>query len=83
LCEAVEDHVGALEREAAERAALLAEARRFLAVPAGSSPADREAHHLVERDVQALEATAGRISAAEARGRAVPWPRWQRARWSR
>jgi hypothetical protein len=56
-------------REAAERAALLAEARRFLAVPAGPTAADRDAYSLVDRYVKAIEAQAGRLSLAEQRGR--------------
>jgi hypothetical protein len=70
LREAVEEHLGTVEREAAERAVLLAEARKFLAVPAGSTAAYRDAYRLVERYVEALEATAGRLCEAERRGRA-------------
>jgi hypothetical protein len=43
LRETVSEHLGTVEREAAERAALLAEARRFLAAPAGAAAADRDA----------------------------------------
>ena len=64
------DRLEDTSREAAERAALLAEARKFLAIPPGGSAADREAHHLVSAYVAAVEATAGRLSLAEQRGRA-------------
>lgn len=62
---AVEAKLGAVEREAAERAALLAEARSFLADPGE----DREAASLVSRYVAAVEAQVGRLSLAEQRGR--------------
>ncbi len=59
--------LGAVRQEVAERAALLAEARAFLADP----DADRDAAGLVERYCRAVEAQAGRISLAEAHGRAT------------
>jgi len=62
---AILDRLDDSGREAAERAALLAEARRFLANPGE----DRDAAGLVERYVRALETVSGRMSAAEAHGR--------------
>ncbi len=67
---AVSEHLGTVEREAAERAELLAEARRFLAAGPGTTDVDLRARRLVERYVAALDSTAGRISEAEQRGRA-------------
>ena len=63
---AILDRLDDSGREAAERAALLAEARRFLANPGE----DRDAAGLVERYVRALETVSGRMSAAEQHGRA-------------
>jgi hypothetical protein len=67
---AVLEKLGTVDRLEAERAALLAEARAFLAVTPGTSAVDREAHGLVERYVAAIEAQAGRLSLFEQRGRA-------------
>jgi hypothetical protein len=68
LREAVEAKLGAIEQKAKERATLLAEARKFLTeTPRGAG--DRDAAHLVERYVKALETAAGRICEAEQRGR--------------
>jgi hypothetical protein len=63
------DRLGDSDREAAERAELLAEARKFLAIPPGEAAVDRDAYSLVSRYVQAIESTAGRLSQAEERGR--------------
>jgi hypothetical protein len=63
---AILDRLGDSSREASERAALLAEARRFLANPGEG----REAASLVSRYVAAIEAAAGRLSLAEQHGRA-------------
>jgi len=62
---AILDRLGDATREASERAALLAEARRFLADPGEG----RDAAGLVSRYVRALETVSGRMSAAEAHGR--------------
>ena len=67
---AVSEHLGTVEREAKERAELMAEARRFLAVPPGEAAVDRDFHSLVDRYVRFLESAAGRLSEAEQRGRA-------------
>jgi hypothetical protein len=68
--EAIMERLGTASSAEAERVALLKEARAFLAVTPGTSAADREAHSLVQRYVQAIEAQAGRLSLAEQRGRA-------------
>jgi hypothetical protein len=69
LRRAVLAHLDDASREASERAALLAEARRFLAGPVGDRQVDRDGHRLIERYVAAIEAQAGRLGMAEARGR--------------
>jgi hypothetical protein len=66
---AVEEKLGTVDRLEVERAALLKEARAFLAVTPGTSAVDREAHSLVERYVAAIEAQSGRLSLFEQRGR--------------
>ena len=66
------DRLSDTSREASERAALLAEARKFLVggVVARPSAADQDAYSLVERYVAAIESSAGRLSLFEQRGRA-------------
>jgi hypothetical protein len=66
---AVEEKLGTVERLEAERAALLAEGRAFLANP-GTTDVDLQVASLVERYVKAIESNAGRLSLAEQRGRA-------------
>jgi hypothetical protein len=77
------DRLGDAAREALERAELLKEARAFLAVAPGDTAVDRDAYSLVSRYVQAIEAQAGRLSAASSAAAPVRWSRLPTAPWSR
>lgn len=70
LRQAALERLGAVSSAETERTALLAEARKFLALPPGDNAVDRDVYKLVERYVAAIESTAGRLSLAEEHGRA-------------